>query len=181
MPRKPGSPIAGTRPRFFPRVKQATASPEKGRCPRLRGSSVRFAVRCGDVHRARSGESLYIHRQKTDTVHTYATLLPYPTTIPAILNSSSSCTGMGAYFLFREISAMPFSSLRSFLQYLPSNLRSTLSSRESTVLIVLRRCVMLFLSTADRGRPKPKEVFMVAGHLQEKKWYLLCGINLQNL
>ena len=35
--------------------------------------------------------------------------------------------------------------------YLPSNLRSTLSSRESTVLIVLHRCVMLFLSTADRG------------------------------
>lgn len=35
--------------------------------------------------------------------------------------------------------------------YLPSNLRSTLSSRESTVLIVLRRCAMLFLSTADRG------------------------------
>ena len=28
---------------------------------------------------------------------------------------------------------------------------------------------MLFLSTADRGRPKPKEVFfVVAGHLQEK-------------
>ena len=57
---------------------------------------------------------------------------------------------------------------KAHLFYLPSNLRSTLSSRESTVLIVLRRCVMLFLSTADRGRPKPKEVFMVAGHLQEK-------------
>lgn len=53
--------------------------------------------------------------------------------------------------------------------YLPSDLRSTLSSRESTVLIVLRRCVMLFLSTADRGRPKPKEVFIYGRRASARK------------
>ena len=66
--------------------------------------------------------------------------------------------------------------------YLPSDLRSTLSSRESTVLIVLRRCVMLFLSTADRGRPKPKEGFFYGRRASAiKKRYLLCGTDLQNL
>ena len=66
--------------------------------------------------------------------------------------------------------------------YLPSDLRSTLSRRESTVLIVLRRCVMLFLSTADRGRPKPKEVFFYGRRASaRKKWYLLCGQEPQSV
>ena len=45
----------------------------------------------------------------------------------------------------------------------------TMSSRESTVLIVLYRCVMLFLSTADRERPKPKEVFIYGRRASARK------------
>ena len=41
---------------------------------------------------------------------------------------------------------------------------------------------MLFLSTADRGRPRPKEVFIYGRRASaRKKWYLLCGTDLQNL
>ncbi len=51
---------------------------------------------------------------------------------------------------------IPKAHLFTYLQICGQHCRA----ENSTVLIVLRRCVMLFMSTADRGRPKPKEVFI---------------------
>lgn len=60
--------------------------------------------------------------------------------------------------------------------YLSPNLRSTLSSKESTVLIVLRQCAMLYLSTADSARLNLKEVNLWSQDICKKRmvsimWY----------
>ncbi len=60
---------------------------------------------------------------------------------------------------------IPKAHLFTYLQIL----QSTLSSRESTVLIVLRWCVMLFLSTADRGRQTEGGIFLWSQGICKKK------------
>lgn len=52
--------------------------------------------------------------------------------------------------------------------YLPSDLRSTLSSRESTVLIVLRRCVIEICHTVTTVRLDGKEVLVESNGTKTK-------------
>ena len=103
---------------------------------------------------------------------------------PDVMNIEQMCDALRistktGYKLLHEgkIPAMKIGrSYRIPKAHLSPNLRSTLSSKESTVLIVLRQCAMLYLSTADSARLNLKEVNLWSQDICKKRmvsimWY----------